>query len=50
MVRPNADVSHALNGRVKDLADKWDCSLQEAWRRVIERGVDELEKEVEPTA
>jgi hypothetical protein len=49
-MRPNADIPHALNGRVKDLATEWDCSLQEAYERVIERGADELEQEIEASA
>jgi hypothetical protein len=47
MVRPNTDVTHTLNGRVKDLKERWGCSLDEAYQRVIERGVEELEDEID---
>jgi predicted DNA-binding protein len=46
-MRPTADISHSLNGRVKDLAEELDVSLQEAYKRVIERGVDEMEDELQ---
>lgn len=45
MVRPNTDVSHTLNGRVKDYAARNNLDLKEAYRQIIERGLEELEGE-----
>lgn len=42
-MRPNIDISHALNGRVKDYAEREEIELQEAYQRIIERGLNELE-------
>ncbi len=42
-MRPNIDISHTLNGRVKDYAEQQDVSLEEAYREIIEAGLDELE-------
>jgi len=39
-MRPNIDISHTLNGRVKDYAEQRDVSLEEAYREVIEAGLD----------
>lgn len=44
-MRPNIDISHTLNGRVKDYAENEDLTLEEAYQKVIERGVDELAEE-----
>lgn len=44
-MRPNIDISHTTNGRVRDLAEELDCSVGEAYSRVIQRGLDELEQE-----
>lgn len=48
-MRPNIDISHTLNGRVKDLAEAQNknISLQEMYLQVIERGVEELEADME---
>lgn len=42
-MRPNIDISHSLNGRVKDYAAENDLSTAEAYRDVIEAGLSELE-------
>jgi hypothetical protein len=49
-MRPNIDISHTLNGRVRDLAEELDCTVAEAYQQVIKRGVDELEDEIEASA
>ncbi|ELZ22476.1 hypothetical protein C475_18228 [Halosimplex carlsbadense 2-9-1] len=42
-MRPNIDISHTLNGRVKDYAEQEDKSLEEAYREVIEAGLEAAE-------
>lgn len=44
-MRPNADISHQLNGRVKDWAVKHDLTIQEAYSKVIKCGIESLEAE-----
>lgn len=44
-MRPNIQISHALNGRVKDFAADNDMPAEEAYRRVIEAGLEELKDE-----
>lgn len=44
-MRPNIDITHQQNGRVKDYAARNDLDLPEAYRLIIERGLDELEAE-----
>lgn len=44
-MRPNIRISHSLNGRVKDYADARDITYSEAYRRIIETGLEELENE-----
>lgn len=44
-MRPNADISHELNGRVKDYAERENLELVEAYRRVIEAGIERLEQD-----
>lgn len=43
-MRPNIQISHQLNGRVKDFAAEHDLDLDEAYLAVILSGVDELEE------
>lgn len=43
-MRPNISISHQLNGRVKDYAKRNDLDLTEAYRHVIETGIEELER------
>jgi predicted DNA-binding protein len=42
-MRPNIDISHTLNGRVKDYAEQQDVSLEEAYREIIEAGLEAVE-------
>ncbi|SDY56429.1 hypothetical protein [Halopenitus persicus] len=39
-MRPNIDISHTLNGRVKDYAEQQNVSLEEAYREIIEAGLE----------
>ena len=42
-MRPNIDVSHTLNGRVKDYAEQQDIDLTDAYQEVIEAGLEAVE-------
>ena len=42
-MRPNIDISHTLNGRVKDYAEQEDMALAEAYREIIEAGLEAVE-------
>ncbi|MFB6117975.1 hypothetical protein [Halosegnis sp.] len=42
-MRPTIDISHTLNGRVKDYAEQEDVSLREAYREIIEAGLDAVD-------
>ena len=42
-MRPNIDISHTLNGRVKDYAEQHDLSLGEAYREIIKAGLEAVE-------
>lgn len=42
-MRPNIQISHALNGRVKDFAAEHDLNADEAYEYVIRAGLAELE-------
>jgi hypothetical protein len=42
-MRPNIDISHTLNGRVKDYAQQQDIDLTEAYQRIIEAGLEAVE-------
>lgn len=44
-MRPNIEISHTLNGRVKDYAAERDLTISEAYKRIIKRGLSELEDE-----
>lgn len=41
-MRPNIQITHELNGRVKDYAAEHDLSTSEAYKEIIEAGLDEL--------
>lgn len=41
-MRPNIQISHELNGRVKDYAAEHDLSTSEAYKKIIQAGLDEL--------
>ena len=42
-MRPNIDISHTLNGRVKDYAEQRDITLKEAYREINEAGLESVE-------
>jgi len=42
-MRPNIRISHALNGRVKDYAAENDMDTSEAYKEIIEAGIDAVE-------
>lgn len=42
-MRPNIQISHQLNGRVKDYAAERDMTVDEAYREIIDAGLDQLE-------
>ena len=42
-MRPNIDISHTLNGRVKDYAEQQDVDLEDAYREIIEAGLEAVE-------
>jgi hypothetical protein len=44
-MRPNIDITHQLNGRVKDYAARNDMTTSEAYSEIIKRGLLELEKD-----
>lgn len=41
-MRPNIQISHSLNGRVKDYAAENDMTTSEAYREIIEKGLEGL--------
>ena len=42
-MRPNIQITHSLNGRAKDFAADHDLTTSEAYRLIIEVGLDELQ-------
>lgn len=44
-MRPNIQISHQLNGRVKDYAAANGLTTEEAYKQVIEAGLEELERD-----
>lgn len=46
-MRPNIQISHQLNGRVKDYAAEHDLTVDEAYKQIIEAGLDQLEDDEE---
>jgi hypothetical protein len=44
-MRPNIQISHSLNGKVKDYAADEGIDTSEAYRRIIEAGLTELTDE-----
>lgn len=46
-MRPNIQISHQLNGRVKDYAAANDLSTDEAYKQIIQTGLKELEEDTE---
>jgi len=47
-MRPNIDISHTLNGRVKDYAEQGDKDLEEAYQEIIEAGLEAVEHPDKP--
>jgi len=47
-MRPNIDISHTLNGRVKDYAEQESKDLEEAYQEIIEAGLEAVEHPDEP--
>jgi len=41
-MRPNIQISHQLNGRVKDYAAENDLTTEEAYKQIINVGLGEL--------
>lgn len=41
-MRPNIQISHALNGQVKDFAAEHELSTSEAYRLIIRTGLEDL--------
>lgn len=46
-MRPNIQISHVLNGRVKDYAAANDLTLTEAYERIIREGLSEVTEHAE---
>ena len=42
-MRPNVEITHTLQGRIKDFAEERDLSLSEAYTGLLEAGLDTLE-------
>jgi len=46
-MRPNVDITHQLNGRVKDIAEANDWTVPEAYEYIIRSGVSMIEAQAE---
>jgi len=42
-MRPNVEITHTLQGRIKDFAEERDQTLSEAYTELLEEGLDTLE-------
>jgi len=42
-MRPNVEITHTLQGRVKDFAEKEDLTLSEAYTELLNAGLETLE-------
>ena len=42
-MRPNVEITHTLQGRIKDFAEDRDLTLSEAYTELLEAGLDRLE-------
>jgi len=42
-MRPNVEITHTLQGRIKDFAEERDMTLSEAYTELLEAGLDTLE-------
>lgn len=47
-MRPNIEISHTLNGRVKDYASRNGMNVPEAYRKIILAGLDAVDDETNP--
>lgn len=46
-MRPNIQISHELNGRVKDFAAERELDVDEAYKRIIDAGLETLQQQAE---
>lgn len=44
-MRPNIQISHQLNGRVKDYAARNDLTVDKAYKRIIKAGLEDLKED-----
>lgn len=44
-MRPNIDISHTLNGQIKDFADENDLDTSAAYRIIIKAGLKAIREE-----
>ena len=42
-MRPNVEITHTLQGRIKDFAEERDLTLSEAYTELLEAGLNTLE-------
>jgi hypothetical protein len=42
-MRPNVEITHTLQGRIKDFAEERDLTLSEAYTELLEAGLETLE-------
>ena len=42
-MRPNVEITHTLQGRIKDFAEKRDLTLSEAYTELLEAGLNTFE-------
>jgi hypothetical protein len=42
-MRPNVEITHTLQGRVKDFAEEEDLTLSEAYTELLNAGLETLE-------
>jgi len=42
-MRPNVEITHTLQGRIKDFAEERDLTLSEAYTELLGAGLDTLE-------
>ena len=42
-MRPNVEITHTLQGRIKDIAEEQDLTLSEAYTELLNAGLETLE-------
>jgi 2-iminoacetate synthase ThiH len=42
-MRPNVEITHTLQGRIKDFAEEEDLTLSEAYTELLNAGLETLE-------